>query len=86
MILRTVNWVEMLGPVEDGGMRYCVGRKHDFTMPESLITRITIQADVPGLHGDMWRAVVWAGDDVVAEIPYLNLAGVGRTIEDFQSA
>lgn len=40
------------------------------------ITKITVQEDLPGLHCNMRRVLVWVGDRVAVEIPLHNCVQV----------
>lgn len=72
--IHSVSWPD---PPREGeyGFAYCVGypaRVMGRTDPVE-ITAITIQDDVPGLHGDLRRVCVWSGNTLVAEGPYTSI-------------
>ena len=48
--------------------------------PGPVITRITVQEDLPGLHCHMRRVCVWIGDDLAAEAPVHSLEAIGYAI------
>ena len=48
--------------------------------PGAVITRITVQEDLPGLHCNMRRVCVWVGGVLAAEAPVHSLEAVGYPV------
>jgi hypothetical protein len=86
---REAEWVDIL-PDDDGGRTYAVGYEARATIaPDKadqfvIVTRITVQRDLPGLHCDLWRVCVWVGDTMIVEVPLHNTIGVGYKAGDEQ--
>lgn len=59
---------------EEPGICYLVGQI--YAAKRGPVTRITVTADLPGLHCDMERVRVYDGDAVIFEAPLHNLEGV----------
>ena len=47
----------------------------------AVITRITVQEDVPALHCNMRRVCVWVCDQLAVEAPFHSLEAVGYPVE-----
>lgn len=60
-------------PDEDGSVLYY---GVDYTRGSVTPTRITVTQDLPGLHCNMDRVRVYAGDDLIWEGPLHSLEGV----------
>jgi len=70
-----------VGEHGEDGVFYQVGSEYWRTVSGALqqcgpVTRITVTADLPGLHCDMERVRVFDGETVIFEGPLHNLEGV----------
>lgn len=76
-------WAEGLADADGESRFWEVGKPvWQAGKPAATITRITVQDDLPGLHCNMRRVCVWAGDALLAEAPLHNLQAVGYLISD----
>lgn len=37
-----------------------------------MVTKITVEDDIPGLHCNLRTIKIWSGEKLIAEIPYLR--------------
>lgn len=68
------------------GMYYAVGHKCQYhfegELKSHIITAITMQEDVPGLHSTLRRICIWCGDKLVLEAPYHSIEYCQHLLED----
>ena len=72
------EWAEGLPDADNDARIWKLGKLLDWKDKAGpIITRITVQEDLPGLHCNMRRVCVWSGETLVAEAPLHNLQAVG---------
>ena len=77
-------WAET-GPDADGECHFWRVGKPFYNLASAskpIITRITVQHDLPGMHCNMRRVCVWIGDVMVAEAPVATITAIGYPIPE----
>lgn len=78
--IKEAAWAEGTPDADNETRFWQVGKPADWKHRDVLVTRITVQHDLPGLHGDLWRVCVWVGNALVAEAPLHNIQAVGYEV------
>lgn len=76
------QWVDGLPDADGGTQFFRVGKPLWYGKPHvQIVTRITVQHDLPGLHGNLRRVCVWIGDHLAVELPLHNVQAVGYPVQ-----
>lgn len=78
-------YVASLPDADNDMVRFKVGdKKWEPSKPHEewpVVTRITLQRDVPSEYAITIRACVWIGDQMIWECPYSHLSEIGYSYE-----
>lgn len=81
--IKEAIWAEGPRDCDGSGTFWKVGSHiHNHPQQSVIITRITVQEDLPGLHCNMRRVCVWVGETMVAEAPVHALIGIGYALPE----
>lgn len=79
--IKQALFVESLPDPDSESYFYKVGKKlFQQGIQESewpVVTKITVQEDVPALHCNTQRVCVWVGEELYAELPYHGVKIIG---------